>query len=60
MKLTHACVITDDVMRFRDFYADVLRMAPTRAKTPSTQPWGNRSIYFPDPDGNLVNLYARV
>jgi len=29
-------------------------------KTPSTQPWGNRSIYLRDPDGNLVNLYTRV
>ena len=122
MKLTHACVITDDVARRRDFFADVLRMSPTRAhddyvefataggalslyarsklepyapgaarpgtnrsvmlefevtdvdgeyarlrdraidwvKAPSTQPWGNRSIYFRDPDGNLVNLYTRV
>lgn len=122
MKLTHACVITDDVERLRDFSADVLRMAPTRAhddyvefataggalslyarsklepyapgatsartnrsvmlefeaadvdaelarltrrtidwvKTPGTRPWGNRSIYFRDPDGNLVNLYTRV
>jgi len=29
-------------------------------KAPSTQPWGNRSIYLRDPDGNLVNLYTRV
>jgi catechol 2,3-dioxygenase-like lactoylglutathione lyase family enzyme len=29
-------------------------------KPPSTQPWGNRSIYFRDPDRNLVNLYSRV
>ena len=29
-------------------------------KKPSTQPWGNRSIYLRDPDGNLVNLYTRV
>lgn len=29
-------------------------------KPPGTQPWGNRSIYFRDPDGNLVNLYTRV
>jgi catechol 2,3-dioxygenase-like lactoylglutathione lyase family enzyme len=29
-------------------------------KQPSTQPWGNRSIYLRDPDGNLVNLYTRV
>jgi catechol 2,3-dioxygenase-like lactoylglutathione lyase family enzyme len=29
-------------------------------KPPSTQPWGNRSIYLRDPDGNLLNLYTRV
>ena len=27
---------------------------------PTTLPWGNRSIYFRDPDGNLVNLFTRV
>jgi catechol 2,3-dioxygenase-like lactoylglutathione lyase family enzyme len=120
--LTHACVITDDVARLRDFYTALLQMAPTRThddyvefgttrgalslyarskldpyapgamearsnrsvmlefevddvdaefarlrslsiewvKAPSTQPWGNRSIYLRDPDGNLVNLYTRV
>lgn len=29
-------------------------------KPPSTQIWGNRSIYFRDIDGNLVNFYSRV
>jgi uncharacterized glyoxalase superfamily protein PhnB len=29
-------------------------------KPPSTQPWGTRSIYFRDPDGNLVDFYMRV
>lgn len=27
-------------------------------KPPSTQPWGTRSLYFRDPDGNLVDFYA--
>ena len=27
---------------------------------PTTQPWGNRSLLFRDPDGNLVNLFAPV
>ena len=27
-------------------------------KGPSTQPWGTRSIYFRDPDGNLVDFFA--
>lgn len=27
---------------------------------PTTQPWGNRSVLFRDPDGNLVNLFTPV
>jgi catechol 2,3-dioxygenase-like lactoylglutathione lyase family enzyme len=26
-------------------------------RPPTTQPWGTRSVYFRDPDGNLVNFY---
>jgi catechol 2,3-dioxygenase-like lactoylglutathione lyase family enzyme len=29
-------------------------------KGPTTQPWGTRSIYFRDPDGNLVDFFAPV
>ena len=25
---------------------------------PTTQPWGNRSMLFRDPDGNLINIYS--
>jgi len=27
-------------------------------KPPTTQPWGTRSIYFRDPDGNLVDFFV--
>jgi catechol 2,3-dioxygenase-like lactoylglutathione lyase family enzyme len=27
---------------------------------PTTFPWGNRSIYLRDPDGNLLNIYSLV
>jgi len=26
----------------------------------TTLPWGNRSIYFRDPEGNIVNFFTRV
>ena len=26
-------------------------------KKPTTQPWGTRSVYFRDPDGNLIDFY---
>jgi catechol 2,3-dioxygenase-like lactoylglutathione lyase family enzyme len=29
-------------------------------KRPTNQPWGTRSFYFRDPDGNLVDFYAPV
>ena len=122
MKLTHTCIVTDDVTRLTASYRDVLqtqpqafsddyvefqteggilsifsrmsqdRLAPGSAraganrsvmlefmvddvdreyarlqtlvvewvKPPTTQPWGNHSIYFRDPDGNLINFYSRV
>jgi catechol 2,3-dioxygenase-like lactoylglutathione lyase family enzyme len=28
-------------------------------KPPTTQPWGTRSVYFRDPDGNLIDFYSR-
>lgn len=27
---------------------------------PTTQPWGNRSMLFRDPDGNLINFYSVI
>ena len=27
---------------------------------PTTQPWGNRSMLFRDPDGNLINVFSIV
>ena len=27
---------------------------------PTDLPWGNRSIYFRDPDGNLIDFYSRM
>jgi predicted enzyme related to lactoylglutathione lyase len=30
------------------------------AQTPTTMPWGNRSLLLRDPDGNLVNFFTPV
>ena len=32
-------------------------LVKTWVKPPTTQPWGTRSVYFRDPDGNLVDLF---
>ncbi len=41
-------------------YERLQRLGVEWVKHPTTQPWGNRSIYFRDPDGNLINFYTRV
>jgi catechol 2,3-dioxygenase-like lactoylglutathione lyase family enzyme len=38
-------------------YARLQSLVKTWVKPPTTQPWGTRSIYFRDPDGNLVDFY---
>lgn len=40
-------------------YQRLQSLVKTWVKPPTTQPWGTRSIYFRDPDGNLVNFYSR-
>jgi uncharacterized glyoxalase superfamily protein PhnB len=40
---------------------DQLRAGGVRiVKPPTTQPWGRRSMWLRDPDGNIVNLYQRT
>jgi len=124
VKLTHACLITNNLENLRDFYREVLQVEPKiyqedylefptgeailslykeesldktvpgamraganksimlefevadvdkeyarlkQAKLPidwvmppTTFPWGNRSIYFRDPEGNMINLFSLV
>jgi catechol 2,3-dioxygenase-like lactoylglutathione lyase family enzyme len=35
-------------------------IAPYLVQQPTTMPWGNRSLLFRDPDGNLVNFFTPV
>jgi catechol 2,3-dioxygenase-like lactoylglutathione lyase family enzyme len=39
-------------------YARLQALKINWVKPPPTQAWGNRSIYFRDPDGNLINFYT--
>jgi uncharacterized glyoxalase superfamily protein PhnB len=39
-------------------FARLQSLVKTWVKPPTTQPWGTRSIYFRDPDGNLVDFYV--
>ena len=39
-------------------YERLIELGVNIIKEPTTQPWGNRSIYFEDPDGNILNFYT--
>lgn len=39
-------------------YRRLQSLVKTWVKPPTSQSWGTRSIYFRDPDGNLIDFYA--
>jgi predicted enzyme related to lactoylglutathione lyase len=41
-------------------YEKLQSWVTTFVNEPTTMPWGNRSLLFRDPDGNLVNLFTPV
>lgn len=36
------------------------KLGDALVQAPTTMPWGNRSLLFRDPDGNLVNFFTPV
>ncbi|WP_334077865.1 VOC family protein [Paenibacillus sanfengchensis] len=53
------------ILEFRvdDVEAEYARLKPLVdhwVMEPTTMPWGNRSMLFRDPDGNLINLFEPV
>ena len=62
---TNAATNRSAILEFRvtnvdQEYEKLQPLVKTWVKKPTTQPWGTRSIYFRDPDGNLVDFYAPV
>ena len=47
----------DDVDKEHAWLKDIVT---TYEREPTTQPWGNRSMLFRDPDGNLINFFVPV
>ena len=45
--------VDDEFERIKDLIGDVIQ-------EPTTMPWGNRSLLFRDPDGNLINFFTPV
>jgi predicted enzyme related to lactoylglutathione lyase len=42
-----------------DEYRRIKALSVDWVMPPTTQPWGNRSMIFTDPGGNLVNVFSR-
>jgi catechol 2,3-dioxygenase-like lactoylglutathione lyase family enzyme len=49
--------LVDDVDRT---HQDLTDFVEDFVSGPTTMPWGNRSLLFRDPDGNLVNFFTPV
>jgi catechol 2,3-dioxygenase-like lactoylglutathione lyase family enzyme len=49
--------LVDDVDQAYKNLADLI---DEFVQAPATMPWGNRSLLFRDPDGNLVNFFTPV
>lgn len=52
------------ILEFRVAHVDreynrIIAFVTNWVKLPSNTPWGTRSMYFRDPDGNLVDFYQR-
>ena len=43
-----------------DNYNSIKNITNAIVQEPTTMPWGNRSILFRDPDGNLINFFTPV
>lgn len=45
--------VDEDYERIKELTTDVVQK-------PTTMPWGNRSLLFRDPDGNLINFFTPI
>ncbi|MBV8325203.1 VOC family protein [Chryseobacterium sp.] len=45
--------VDEEYERIKAFTHDIVQ-------EPTTMPWGNRSLLFSDPDGNLINFFTPV
>lgn len=43
-----------------DAYEKIKDLSHHIVQEPTTMPWGNRSLLFCDPDGNLINFFTPV
>jgi len=56
----HTVIIEFRVDNVEAEYTRLKPIVDDWVQEPTTMPWGNRSVLFRDPDGNLVNLFEPV
>ncbi|MCS0604383.1 VOC family protein [Streptomyces sp. LP11] len=56
----HTVIIEFLVEDVDHLYRDLAAFLEDVVQAPTTMPWGNRSLLFRDPDGNLVNFFTPV
>ena len=54
----HSAILEFRVGNVDAEYARLHDLVKEWVKGPTTQPWGTRSIYFRDPDGNLIDFFT--
>ena len=56
----HSCIIEFRVDDVDKDFARLGEVVSEFVQQPTTMPWGNRSLLFRDPDGNLINFFTPV
>ena len=56
----HSAIIEFRVDDVDQEYERLEKVISDFVQRPTTQPWGNRSLLFRDPDGNLINFFTPV
>lgn len=56
----HSCIIEFRVDDVDKDFARLGKVVSEFVQQPTTMPWGNRSLLFRDPDGNLINFFTPV
>ncbi len=56
----HSAIIEFRVRDVDEEYRKLANFVDDFVQQPTTQPWGNRSLLFRDPDRNLINFFTPV
>jgi len=57
---TKSTIIEFMVKNVDEEYERIKNLASEIIQEPTTMPWGNRSLLFCDPDGNMINFFTPV